>query len=669
MLSITTVCYNTLPIIKKCVDSVFENTTVDFEYILVNNHPPHEGFAEYFDDLKISHSNVAIIDPGKNVGCHEGYNLAFAEAKGDYIVKLDDDTVLPSDKEWAQKMIKAFEKVPDLAYLSADIVESGKVPKQIVKKDYGDGVILEEPKEGFIGTSCAMFPKKIIELFGPFQGKGLYGWEELYYSEQAKKHNLRIAHFPPVKIIHLGRTVESDPAYGLWKFEYGYEITTEPLDEWQQKRDISNYGQFIVDVLRWGCYSETQAREIYNYLKKIQEGDRQEVKDKQEGALELVFYLDGGALQNCGVYRCFQPAQALEEKGLAHSEFFITFNEEPSLNADLYIFQRQRFSYSFQAMMFLKEKGKSVVYEIDDQLFMISPKSQAYPHFSDPEVRHYMEHSIRNADAVTVTTEELKNQLLVYNKNIYVIPNYIDPRYWQVESNNPPIPPLKKGGWEGKGDSLVKGSLSLSPLNKGDSPQFPPYQGGRRGVKNELIIGWGGTATHYDDLELIKGVLESIVDEFDFVKIGFIGYDPGFFKIPENRKIFYQWQNEHQAYVNTLANIDIGLAPLADTVFNCCKSDLKLLEYGILGIPCVASYTGPYVDPIDKGYVLKARNSKDWIKRLRKLVQDKDFYNEQSQKAKELANSRILSDHIEKRFDIYKEIVKGFKDSRGRGFK
>ncbi|MBI4743223.1 MAG: hypothetical protein HY776_00055, partial [Actinobacteria bacterium] len=117
---------------------------------------------------------------------------------------------------------------------------------------------------------------------------------------------------------------------------------------------------------------------------------------------------------------------------------------------------------------------------------------------------------------------------------------------------------------------------------------------------------------------------------------------------------------------NTVANIDIGLAPLADTVFNRCKSDLKLLEYGILGIPSVASYTGPYIEPIDKGYVLKARNSKDWIKQLRKLIQDKDFYNEQSKRAKEFANSRILSDHIEERFNVYKEILKGVKESRGQ---
>ncbi|MBI4743222.1 MAG: glycosyltransferase, partial [Actinobacteria bacterium] len=534
LLSITTVCYNTLPIIKKCVGSVFKNTTVDFEYILVNNHPPYEGLAEYLDDLKNNHSNVTIIDPGENVGCHNGYNLAFAQAEGDYIVKLDDDTVLPDDKEWAQKMIKAFDKVPDLAYLSTDVEANVKIPRRTVVKDYGDGIILEEPSgEDFVGTSCAMFPRKTIDLFGPFQGRGLYGWEELHYSKQAKKYNLKIAHFPPIKIVHLGRTEESDPAYGLWKFEYGYGVTTDSLEKWQQERDISNYGQFVMDVLKWGCYSETQAKEIYDYLKKIQKKDEQKAVEKRKDALKLVFYVDGTALQNCAVYRCFQPAKMLEEKGLAHSEFFITFDEEPP-DADLYIFQRQRFPYSFQAMMFLKERGKRVVYEIDDQLFMISPRSQAYPHFSDPEVRYYMEHSVRNADAVTVTTEELKNQLLVYNKNIYVIPNYIDSRYWQVEKDNSPL---------GKGEH--RGVSPSPPFNK-DNPSSPPFNKGGQGG---LIIGWGGTATHYDDLELIKGVLESIVDEFNFVKIGFIGYDPGFFKIPEERKIFYQWQSEHQAYV------------------------------------------------------------------------------------------------------------------------
>ncbi len=35
-------CYNTLPLIKKCVEAVIQSTDDDTEIILINNHPPHK---------------------------------------------------------------------------------------------------------------------------------------------------------------------------------------------------------------------------------------------------------------------------------------------------------------------------------------------------------------------------------------------------------------------------------------------------------------------------------------------------------------------------------------------------------------------------------------------------------------------------------------------------
>ncbi len=44
-----------------------------------------------------------------------------------------------------------------------------------------------------------------------------------------------------------------------------------------------------------------------------------------------------------------------------------------------------------------------------------------------------------------------------------------------------------------------------------------------------------------------------------------------------------------------VSGFDIGLAPLADIPFNRARSNVKLKEYGAVGVPWLASPIGPYV--------------------------------------------------------------------------
>jgi GT2 family glycosyltransferase len=783
---------------KQCIEAVFKNTTIDFEYILVNNHPPYEGVAEYLKKVEEENKNIVLIDPGENIGCHEGYNLAFAKAKGSFIVKLDDDTILPDDKEWAQKMIKAFEKEPKLAYLSADI--DAKQNNVYRKIDYGDEIILEVPETGMVGFACVMFPKKIIDEFGKFKGIGLYGREDQYYSRLAREKELTFAHFPPVKVKHIGKSYDSDSKdlYAQWKYDYGYlQMTSIPFGEFynrNKKAKVSivipvynqleytimcvesikkntpdnlyefvfvdngstdgtkeylttlekttiitnsvnrgvapawnqgiraSAGDYIVilnnDIIvppKWlenlvgvleknpdiyyvsplyerlemapdyekraaelaekepgivsdhfigfcfvmkrqtireigffdeqfemGWYEDAdyqarlkkaghppvgvdnvlihhfESKTLWSipdmYAHTVKNAERYKRKWQSEDIVKIVMYV--ADTTGCGLYRVFQPAQLMNETSLAFIEVRDSYVEEPPSDTDLFIFQRQLSSMAIEVLRWAKEAGKATIYELDDQVLRLSPANTAYDYYKNPDTRKNIETMLSEVDAITVSTENLKEELSKYNKNIFVVPNYLDIRYWHIKR-----------------------------VEKED--------------KDEVIFGWAGGAQHYDDLILLKGVVETIVDEFKNVKFAIIGYDPGFFKIPDKRKVLVPWTNDYQQLVKNLLTLDIGLAPIADIVFNRCKSDLKLLEYGILGIPVIASYTGPYIKAIDDGYVLKAKNPKDWIKQIRKLVNDESTRKEWGKKAREYVKDRILQDHIKERLEIYKKIIKG----------
>jgi glycosyltransferase involved in cell wall biosynthesis len=69
---------------------------------------------------------------------------------------------------------------------------------------------------------------------------------------------------------------------------------------------------------------------------------------------------------------------------------------------------------------------------------------------------------------------------------------------------------------------------------------------------------------------------------------------------------------------------DIGLAPLADTPFNACKSAIKTLDYAALGLAVLASDTEVYRGSVadGPGGLLVRNDSGAWYRALLRLVQD-----------------------------------------------
>ena len=72
-------------------------------------------------------------------------------------------------------------------------------------------------------------------------------------------------------------------------------------------------------------------------------------------------------------------------------------------------------------------------------------------------------------------------------------------------------------------------------------------------------------------------------------------------------------------YMNLYNDCDVALAPLRDSFFNQCKSNLKVLEAGAKRVPIIASNINPY-KPCP--YVIKADTPNDWYLFMKKLAKD-----------------------------------------------
>ncbi len=165
-------------------------------------------------------------------------------------------------------------------------------------------------------------------------------------------------------------------------------------------------------------------------------------------------------------------------------------------------------------------------------------------------------HAMVNSDALTVTTQTLRQVLLPYNPRIYVLPNYLDAELWQFRE-----PKVAEKG---------------APVR----------------------ILFMGTPTHQPDLGLIGEPLAHIAQKYaGRVAFIFFGAQPpssleGAAKVTYMPLYTYNYRDFLQEYQELEA--EIAIAPLQDNLFNRSKSAIKYLEYTALGISGVFSALPPY---------------------------------------------------------------------------
>jgi GT2 family glycosyltransferase len=103
LISIVLLCWNHWEQTKKCIDSIILNSNYDnYEIIIVNNNSTDNTKKE-LEKYKI-YNNVNIVNLDKNYGFAKGMNTGALYANGEYIILLNNDTIVSED--WLYPLIK-----------------------------------------------------------------------------------------------------------------------------------------------------------------------------------------------------------------------------------------------------------------------------------------------------------------------------------------------------------------------------------------------------------------------------------------------------------------------------------------------------------------------------------------------------------------------------------
>jgi len=276
-------------------------------------------------------------------------------------------------------------------------------------------------------------------------------------------------------------------------------------------------------------------------------------------------------------WRLIDPFKHLRKHGIKAIVSEQGINQTECNWADINIIQsctdKNGIAYLYQLQ---QENGKKMVIECDDY-FEVNPDSPfAYEH-KIYDAKFVITRSMQVADMITTTTNYLAEKLKKLNKNVVVLPNYIDTARWD---------------------------LNYLPNDTG-----------------KIRIGWAGSITHVDDVKLIVNPIRRICREFKNVQLVMVG-DPRVSALFEGLPVENMNGVPFEAWPSKLYSLrlDIGLAPLRDTLFNRCKSNIKWIEYSIAQIPGVYSPTVYDNYDFDGIYGQIAKNEEQWYRCIKNYI-------------------------------------------------
>lgn len=359
-----------------------------------------------------------------------------------------------------------------------------------------------------------------------------------------------------------------------------------------------------------------------------------------------VFYINSG-LQGCYYYRCFQPMQ---ENGWDGDQTTMILDQQmktpedkarAAQMADVVVFHRPDDPDKLKLARLLKKAGKKIVFDNDDTYkddggFKINE-------FMDKErmekgmksINEVIDDFIKEADMVTTSTEYLAEEYRKLNPVVEVLPNFIDPLYF-------------------------------------DEPI--------RNTTDKLRIGVTGSIGATTDFDVAMDIINKTIDDeelqwvffslpkHNFAKIARELYNDEINEVEElEKKGKLEWHGfvEFPVYHDTLNSLalDVMAIPRADTYFNHCKSNIKFLEASMFEIPVIAQGfpdgLSPYqVDKEDAEHMIICNNTEEFLAAIEKM-KDKEFRLSMGKKAREYVEDKYdISNHGDLWVKAYQKLFK-----------
>ncbi|MBC3437632.1 glycosyltransferase [Pseudomonas sp. BW16M2] len=564
-----------LSVLMRCLQSLLANTAyAGFEVLLVADEQTPADVLDWLSAMAGMGSEQLRVIQVTGRGRAQSLNLACQQARGDYLLLLE-NTCVVYESQWLQELMQHAQR-PEVGVVGPKLFSSdGNVVSA--------GLVLG--LNGLVGSAfvgCAVNAESYMNRLGMVQN-----WSALSLDCLVIRREL----FTELGGLDTASLEESlfDADLCLRVREKGYLAVWTPFSKVVRFPSAPHEGEVVQlgsadsDVFfeRWlpwiardPAYNRNLSLKLANF--NFEPGLRSGWDPFMARAMPSVLGLPSNT-SAIGHYRVVQPFTELEQRGWIQGRInystpgLIELERE---RPDVLILQCRYMPHSIRELSQLKRySGARRIYELDD--YVIEP-SQKNDHVRNlpGNIRELVREGVGLCDRVVVSTEPLADALSSMHDDIRIVPNMLSAPLWTGLTSE-------------------------------------------RQTSARPRVGWAGGTSHRGDLELLLEVIKTLANEVDWV---FFGMCPEMLR--PYVKEFHPGIS-FADYPRKLAslNLDLALAPLEQNLFNDCKSNLRLLEYGACGFPVICTDTKAYA-----GYLpctrVKDNSSGQWLEAIRMHLAD-----------------------------------------------
>jgi len=239
VLSVVIISYNTSSVTGDCIRSILrENKSMPAFEILVVDNASKDDSVPVLRKLAAEYPTLKVIENSENAGFAKANNQAVKQARGQYILLLNSDTVVLDDA--VGRLFKTYTEDPRMHFLGGKLLNRDMTPQAsaapfytlpvvfgalFLKGDYW-GLTRGSPDKtthaDWVSGACILTKKEYYDAVGGFD-EGIFMYmDEVDLLFRARKKGYETYFYPGARFIHLGSASSQGKTYPILQVYRGF---------------------------------------------------------------------------------------------------------------------------------------------------------------------------------------------------------------------------------------------------------------------------------------------------------------------------------------------------------------------------------------------------------------------------------------------------------------